>query len=59
MQFFFLRSFVNNSTYKYENSRHIYECKLGLWEVNAPTKKQAKSEAIHYFQQYYSDCEYN
>ena len=34
-------------------------CKLNLWSVVAPTRKQAEDEAVHYFEQYKSDGEYS
>ena len=37
---------------------YVVECKLGLWGVQAPTESEAHREAVHYFQQYYSDGEY-
>ena len=35
------------------------ECKLGLWYVSAPTKKEAVQEAKYYFGQYKLDGEYS
>lgn len=35
------------------------ECKMGLWGVIAPTKKQAEQEAKYYFSQYKLDGEYS
>lgn len=43
---------------KLSNSYEI-ECKLGLWYVSAPTKKQAEQEAKYYFSQYKLDGEYS
>lgn len=45
--------------HRLKNGRHIYECPKGLWEVSSPERIVAECEARHYFQQYYSDGEYN
>lgn len=34
-------------------------CKLGLWGVSGSSKEWVRREAFHYWQQYYSDGEYN
>ena len=34
-------------------------CRKRLWSVTAPTKEQALTEALHYYQQYLSDGEYD
>lgn len=44
--------------HRLKNGRHIYECPKGLWSVSSPERKVALREAVHYFQQYYSDGEY-
>lgn len=44
---------------KQKNGRQIYECPKGLWSVSSPERAVAEREARHYFQQYYSDGEYN
>ena len=51
-------SFIKNTEFKETGNRYNWECKLGLWSVSAPTLKQALSEALHYYAQYYNDGEY-
>ena len=52
--------FEKNTTKKVaKDGRCTIKCNKGLWEVNAPNKIQAISEAVHYFMQYYSDGEYD
>ena len=38
---------------------YTIKCKKGLWRVDAPSKRKAESEAMHYFAQYYADGEYS
>ena len=33
-------------------STYEIQCKMGLWGVTAPTKKEAEQEAKYYFSQY-------
>ena len=41
------------------NGGYEIECKLGLWSVAAPTKKEAEADAKYYFSQYKLDGEYS
>lgn len=38
--------------------RYEVRCQKGLWAVDAPTKEEAESEALHYFAQYRADGKY-
>ena len=40
-------------------SAYEIQCKMGLWGVIAPTKKEAEQEAKYYFSQYKLDGEYS
>jgi len=44
---------------KTKSGYYEIECKLGLWSVMAPTKKEAEHEAKYYFSQYKLDGEYS
>lgn len=44
---------------KKKKDGYAIECKLGLWGVDAPTKKEAENEAKYYFSQYKLDGEYS
>ncbi len=55
----FEKKFAKNTTLAKKKGRWECECKKGLWGVSAPTKKSAKDEGRHYFQQYDSDGEYD
>lgn len=44
---------------KTKSGYYEIECKLGLWGVMAPTKKEAENEAKYYFSQYKLDGEYS
>ena len=50
--------FDKNTRARVNNGRHTIRCRLGLWVVDAPTLKEARREAMHYFLQYYKDGEY-
>lgn len=55
-----IQSFLENTERKLmKNGRVEIHCKKGLWGVDAPDSDTADSEAMHYFQQYYEDGEYN
>jgi hypothetical protein len=55
----YIRAFKANTTLKQVGDRWECECNKFLWSVSAPTKKQALLEGSYYFNQYYSDGEYN
>ena len=42
-----------------KNGRTEIRCKLGLWGVYSSDKKQAETEARHYWIQYFDDGEYD
>lgn len=56
---------INNTDYlkctkvKKVKYGYVVSCKLGLWRVQAPTEEEAHREAMQYFQQYFSDGEYD
>jgi hypothetical protein len=53
------KEFVENTVYKETKYGVEIWCKKGLWLVCAPTEEQAIIEAMHYFNQYYNDGEYD
>lgn len=55
----YLEAFKKNTKIIKVKDRYRCECRLGLWSVDAPTKKAALLEGNHYFFQYYGDGEYN
>lgn len=52
-------AFQHSVRHTTKDGRHQYECKRGLWAVDAPDEVQAHNEALHYFRQYYADGEYS
>ena len=53
-----LLEFKKNTKESESNGRFNIDCVKGLWGVSAPTKEDAKREAMHYFIQYFTDGEY-
>jgi len=54
-----MKSFSENTTVKKSgDGRCSIDCNKGLWGVNSPSFETAIPEALHYFQQYYGDGEY-
>jgi len=51
--------FEKFTVYEHTQFGHEVFCVKGLWGVSAPTKRQAMHEAVHYFEQYYADGEYD
>lgn len=51
-------AFKDNTKTRKCSTGYSCKCNLGLWAVFAPTKAKAQQEGSHYFQQYYSDGEY-
>ena len=54
-----LESFGRNTRVKIDGNRISIDCKRGLWGINSPNKGTALTEALHYFQQYWADGEYD
>ena len=53
------KDFINNVNAEHDGVRTSFKCKLGLWSVEAKNPDDAFREAMHYFQQYRSDGEYD
>lgn len=51
--------FVKCAEYSEKGGVYSYRCSKGLWGVECRDKHQAIQEAYHYFEQYYSDGEYD
>ena len=54
-----LQAFKENTAVTKDAGRCQINCKKGLWGVDCPTYEMAIPEALHYFQQYYGDGEYD
>lgn len=55
----YIKAFNENTKTRKVRDGYSCKCKLGLWAVIAPTRKQALMEGNYYFAQYYGDSEYN
>ncbi len=52
-------AFGKNVRFSYEYGNPWFECKKGLWAVSGPDLSKVTDEALHYFQQYWNDGEYD
>ena len=43
---------------KSKGGRHEIKCRIGLWGVEGPDIESVECEAMHYWQQYFGDGEY-
>jgi phage-related baseplate assembly protein len=43
---------------KSKKGRYEIKCRLGLWGVEGPDRESVEDEAMHYWQQYFGDGEY-